>query len=81
MNDSKLKLLEQQNLAIVFEVAGLRPAYRRGGQPIINSDKVEQGHLKSTMEVQKIYQQPLQNNQSFQVYGSQQELIEINLIE
>ncbi|CAD8156431.1 unnamed protein product [Paramecium octaurelia] len=81
INDSKLKLLEQQNLAIVFEVVGLRPALRRGGQPVINSDRVEQGHLKNTSEVQKIYQQPLQHNQSFQVYGSQKELIEINLIE
>ncbi|CAD8073972.1 unnamed protein product [Paramecium sonneborni] len=81
MNDSKLKLLEQQNLAIVFEVQGLRPTFRRGGQPVIIQEKVEQGLLKSHQEVQKMQQLPLQNNQSFQVYGSQQELIEINLIQ
>ncbi|CAD8180038.1 unnamed protein product [Paramecium octaurelia] len=79
--DKSLKKGDSSNLAIMYEVVGMRPLIKRRGQQVIDADKIEQGHLKSSQEAQRIYALPIQQNQNFQILGSSSGLVEIDLIQ
>ncbi|CAK81002.1 unnamed protein product (macronuclear) [Paramecium tetraurelia] len=89
--DKSLKKGDSSNLAIMYEVTGMRPVIKRRGQQVIDADKIEQGHLKSSQEAQRIYALPIQQNRSkssfinfqidFQILGSSSGLVEIDLIQ
>ncbi|CAD8086057.1 unnamed protein product [Paramecium sonneborni] len=80
-NDKKYKNKDNNNLAIMYEVVGMRPVIKRRGQQIVEADRIEQGNLKTNLEAQRIYAQPIQQSQNFQILGSCSGLIEIDLIQ